>query len=232
MTRLYVIIPTYNRPDKLSDLLSDLREQSQGFDLNVHVYNDASTVPYPRESGVYYHTYDRNHGKRMFWRLISDSFRNARLSEWDHLLMIQDDVRLKKEALKSLVSQWETLSYHDRQAACLNPLLDGRTKCWTRYDRRNIHYGTHSYWLAQWVDGMYICSRPMMEALRWKLTPIDPDRWEKWPRLSSGVGQQITIRLVQRGFRLYQVKKSLLIHENHESVMNPPDTVNNRPVSL
>ena len=42
----------------------------------------------------------------------------------------------------------------------------------------------------------------------------------KNPNLSSGVGQQISVRLNKNGYNMYHTKKSMVNHGSHESKMN------------
>jgi hypothetical protein len=46
-------------------------------------------------------------------------------------------------------------------------------------------------------------------------------RWDKNPHISSGVGQQISVRLSEKGLNMYHVINTLTTHGDHESVLLP-----------
>src|SRR4051812_10940469 len=43
--RVQVIIPTYNRPNELRRLLSQINSEAPGFEVSVHIYDDGSSEP-------------------------------------------------------------------------------------------------------------------------------------------------------------------------------------------
>jgi len=67
--------------------------------------------------------------------------------------------------------------------------------------------------------GKICLKRKFFAALDFRLHPISPLRWKSNPRLSSGVGMQMTHRL--QGHGLYQVRECHLVSSNAPSVMNP-----------
>lgn len=233
--KLHVIITTYNRPHLLPLIVGDLQEQAGEMDVDIRVYDDGSTVPYPYIEGITLTRFNHNRGKQGYYRLVNEAWKEAESSEWDLLLMLPDDVRLVGGGLHELVKQWLLLSGSDPKAAMLCPLLDQRTRCWTRRPRTETVIGHYRYYLSHWNDCAFITNRSAMEAYRWKLAPVYPDRWSHNLRASSGVGRQITLRAEVLRLHLYHVTRSLVTHDPDElSVMNPPDAtgINRRAVSL
>lgn len=59
--------------------------------------------------------------------------------------------------------------------------------------------------------------------LEYKIEEIPFSRWDKNRLLSSGVGSQLSTRLLAEGFNMYQAVESLILHGMHESEMNPEE---------
>jgi hypothetical protein len=59
---------------------------------------------------------------------------------------------------------------------------------------------------TQWVELHFICEKPFLETLEYKIEPIPTNRWDNDPNLSSGVGWQITNRLFDNGLNMYHPK--------------------------
>jgi hypothetical protein len=76
-------------------------------------------------------------------------------------------------------------------------------------------------YLAQWVDMDFFCTKDMFEALDYKIEEQNPARWMHRPTASSGVGRNISLRLAKEHLHLYLTTETLVIHDHHESKMNP-----------
>jgi hypothetical protein len=96
----------------------------------------------------------------------------------------------------------------------------GKT-CWTRFWPQLVQFNDKRFLQTQWVDMFFISEKKFFAQLEWSISPISPDRWNYNPELSSGVGQQISIRLHQQKWNLYQSIDKLAEHIGHNSVMNP-----------
>jgi hypothetical protein len=111
-------------------------------------------------------------------------------------------------------------SIEDENIACLNLMND-----FTR-DGKNMWTGKEvitydEYMNTGWVDMCcYIAGRKYLNALNGRVTPVERS-WAGREGKSSGVGMQVSRRLHQMGLSMYQVKKSMIIHDDHESVMHP-----------
>jgi hypothetical protein len=68
--------------------------------------------------------------------------------------------------------------------------------------------------------------------LNYRLDEIPKSRWKNNPNLSSGVGQQITLRLFNLGYGMYHTKTSMVIHGSHESKMNKVERINTKLETL
>ena len=53
-------------------------------------------------------------------------------------------------------------------------------------------------------------------------------RWEKDKNLSSGVGCQLSERLLSLGYNMYHTTQSLVIHDGEDSKMNIEERILNK----
>jgi hypothetical protein len=77
-----------------------------------------------------------------------------------------------------------------------------------------------NYIQTQWVELDFIAEKKLFEVLNFKINPISKNRWDKDPKLSSGVGHQLTNRLNDLGYTMYHTKVSLVQHGFEKSKMN------------
>ena len=113
---IYVIIPTFNRINQLSELLSDLQyQESCQIPVEICVVNDAST---DETSAVLEHIKYINvvatRGNRWWPGAINDAIHflknNRSIQQGDFILLLNDDIRLPPNYLRELMS-----------IACLDP---------------------------------------------------------------------------------------------------------------
>ena len=223
---LTIVITTYNRPEQLRRLLSDL--MTDAVDLRVHcrVYNDRSERAYPdMPSGsatfaIQYIDLPVHHGKVRYCQLIDRVFQDLRATTARYYLQLPDDVRLKPGFLANAIGVYEAID--DRDKICLNVYLDSSRigkPCWSRALPRIESFGDTRVFKTGWVDMVYVAEQRFFEALDYTIKPIPAERWQRNPRRSSGVGAQISRRLARRSF--YQVRECLLRSEGGPSLMNP-----------
>lgn len=222
-----VVVTAYNRPDGLARLLDDLeREGLAG--PRVHVYDDAS----PRRDralerrlarlGCMLHRAGANHGKRRWWQWWNRVLVDLESADPDGLvLVIQDDVRLCRDFTARATALFEAIDDPDRASLHLHLSVErselGET-CWT--PTQAMAYGDVTR--TGWVDmGAFLAHPRLFRALGWRLDPVPASRWDRREALSSGVGEQISVRAHATGLGMYQVRKSLVVHDNSPSQMNP-----------
>jgi hypothetical protein len=218
-----VLVTTYERPGALQRLLEDLVETRAAHDVSVVVYDDASKADYARchalveREGWSWVRASQNHGKRRFWAWINRIFADQRDRTESVFLMLQDDVRLCDRFFDRALNLWNTVT--DKSGATLNLMRDARTQTgiWTGHP--GLDCGP--VFLSGWVDGIYLAHRRCLSTLDYRVDAVAPVRWQKDPRKSSGVGQQLSGRLSKAGMRMYAVKHSLLVHASGDSKLNP-----------
>ena len=134
------------------------------------------------------------------------------------LLFWQDDVRLCTDFFGRAESLWNGIT--DTRKVSLNIFVDESRvsgPVWTKVEPKQVG----NVWKTQWVDGLYIANRRYLEALRYSVPPVSASRWKRDPSLSSGVGQNISLKLHRASFGMYRVDKSLVVHVEAKSQLNP-----------
>lgn len=205
-TKVAILITTYERAEFLNNLVQALQRESPNFDLTFFIFDDAVAA----------------NGKKNYWKTINALWEQARGASFQYYIQMPDDMSLCEDFVAKAIHSWENIG--DPKKICLNLLLDGHRlgrTCWTDFwPQLYLHKGGR-YLRIQWVDMFFICERSFFEQLNWEINPIPPNRWESNPRLSSGVGQQISQRLHKKGWRLFQTTLHMAEHLGDESKMNP-----------
>lgn len=222
-----IAITTYNRPEGCLRLLEDIARCCGNYRVRVSVFDDCSNVDYRkvqgflRSKGWQWVRADRNHGKKLWWQVVSDILGRWSRDASDYFYFIQDDIRLCDDFFTRTIQQWEQIS--DPKKMSLYLLRDEHRdklgiQCWTSFSSRIE--GTVER--TQWLDcNAFLCTSQTVQALGGKLDPISPKRWDKDPTLSSGVGRQISLRLHHGKGKLYRTLHSYVLHMDDQSVMNP-----------
>jgi glycosyltransferase involved in cell wall biosynthesis len=230
MKKIAIFITTYNRPHTLIDLLVDIWRESRGYEVNLLIINDHSTDNYTAVrsfleddfKGRYRYIENRqNNGKKYYWKTVANGYEYMSSQKFDYFIQLPDDVRLVKGFFRQAVKAWERIT--DPHKACLNILVDyGRLMkpFWTSYQPRSVVFGKLDLIRTGWVDLCFISSHAYLEAINYTISPVDP-RWGGKQGLSSGVGMQVSRLLISGARSIYSLKRSLVIHDDHSSVMHP-----------
>jgi glycosyltransferase involved in cell wall biosynthesis len=204
--KIAILVTTCDRPAFLERIIRDLQQEGDVYDLSFFIVDD----------GVL-----RN-GKKNYWKTTNELWKQARSKEFDYYIQLPDDVELQDQFISKAINSWNAIE--DAKKICLNLFLDGvrlGKTCWTNFWPQVYVFNEKIYLRTQWVDMFYICEKKFFEQLSWSIHAVDPRRWINNPELSSGVGQQISIRLHTKGWHLYQVKQSMAEHISVHSIMNP-----------
>ena len=234
MIQIYILITTYNRPEYLKKLLDAIyKNKKKNHRLIIQVYDDGSEKKYDfiKKYKVGYKK-TNHYGKKGYWKLINYAFSKIRNTDYDYYIQIPDDVTLEDNFINKAIASFEAIN--DRKKIALNLLLDkGRRgkKNWTGFKPIRMSFHGMDFYRTQWIDMCYIAKRNFFEELRFRIDAIDKSRWEIDRLYGSGVGAQISIKLKERGFNMYQVFKTLVYHGDHVSLMNPKERKINRLVT-
>lgn len=218
--RVRVSIATCDRPDLLLALLRDLEREAQWVDLEVSVYEDASTGyaearAVAANNGWSWYRFPQRLGKRKHWKLVSRELADCRAATADWFVFLPDDVRLVRHALARSVDTWERLEEPSTLTLWRLKDHEGQPN-WTGLlpvDRGEAFEVFH-------VDGIYLCRRATLEAVGYRVPgfPLKPDV----TFTSSGVGRGMSLYLHRTGRRMYRVARSLALPvTGAASVMNP-----------
>jgi len=223
-----VVVTAYNRPDGLARVLDDLEREGLAGPC-VHIYDDAS--PHPdtalerriADLGCTLRRAERRHGKHgwwMWWNTILADLKSV-AAEDELVLVLQDDVRLCRDFTSRALELFQGIDDVERASLHLHVSAERGalgTQCWTPV--RAAHFG--NVLRTGWVDmGAFLGHRRLFEALQWRLDPISNSRWARQDVLGSGVGEQISRRAYAAGLGMYQVRRSLVVHDHTPSQMNP-----------
>lgn len=219
-----IIITTYNRPDMLYKLLKDIESKKNNYKIKIFIFNDGSTENYDlSEFDVTHLKFFPNRGKKKYWEIINQTFNVVKSIKSKYYLYLPDDVMLIDDFFNELIRVYRLID--DKNKICLNILTDGRVNRtnWTNFN--SIHYD--EYIKTQWNDLCFLADSDFFSRLNYEIKPVPLSRWNGNSNLSSGVGQQISLRLYNMNLNMYHTKKSFVYHGNHESKMNKVERVVN-----
>jgi hypothetical protein len=224
---LRVVVTAYDRPDGLARLLDDLtREGLAG--PQVHIYDDASPRPDAALDrrlaalGCVLHRAPVNHGKRDWWRWWNLILADLKASSDDDrlVLVLQDDVRLCRNFTQRALDLFTGIDDPAKASLYLHLTAERAAlgaSCWT--PARAATFGDVTR--TGWVDMAAFLAHPrLFTAFDWRLDPVPATRWKPNDVLGSGVGEQISLRAHATGLGMYQVRRSLVVHDCGRSRMN------------
>jgi hypothetical protein len=212
----------------LRDLIDDLEASIGEHELSLIIADDGSKSRYLEQIRAEYRhlkiqvrQFKVNHGKKKYWMLVSWLFAELRLRKFDFVLMLPDDVRLSPSFFDDLLARWDAIE--DPNKICLSPLLAENhygKPMWGSAPPISIRAENFRIIRTQWTDMCFMAPRKFFELLNFEVRPISPRRWRKKTNLSSGVGEQITMRVRKTGVNMYHLANSLVLHGTHISKMN------------
>lgn len=221
-----VVVTTYARPDGLARLLDDLEREQPPGGLDVRVYDDATPNPDGATErrllarGWSYRRAGANHGKRGWWRWWNAILEDLRRGAATLFYVLQDDMRLCERFFERSGTLWSAIEDRDRGSLYLHLSAERAelgSRCWTPVRAEPAGAVVR----CGWVDcAAFMCDRALFAALGWRLEPIGERRWQRREHLSSGVGQQLSVRAHALGLGLYRVERSLTVHDGSPSLMN------------
>jgi len=231
---ILVWINTYDRPSDLKNLLNDIYKNKESFTLKLMIIDDASPKSYDKmiesfsgKLNIEYHKMEKNHGKKGYWRLCNYAISEIKNNmNYDYYIKLDDDGRLVDGFFSRCVNLWESI--RDPKKICLNFRLDSREGkiVWTGVKPKLVSYSGNSLYLSQWVDMDFFVNINFFAALRFRISKQHEARFVN-PFSSSGVGRDISTRLHAAGYNLYLTTQSLVIHDEHDSKMNPGERERN-----
>jgi len=219
-----IVITTFNREIMLKKLLDDIIKNSSDLKIIIGIFDDCSDkildlTEYENRLNIVYNRYSKNHGKKQYWKLISDTMNFCKNINSKYFIYLPDDVRLIDDFFNKAITKFNNIS--DNKKICLNLLIANSTKTtkfanWTGFEIVELE----DVYKTQFNDLCFIAERNFFEALEFRIDAINPNLWEIDKNAGSGVGSNISKRLHNMGYSMFHVKKTLVIHGEHDSQMN------------
>jgi FkbM family methyltransferase len=192
------IIPSFNRFDKLKNLLDSILLLKQN--SKVIVLDDKSTdnryLEFKNFSNrVTYLKNEINQGKDGFWKTINVLLNEMSKYDFNYGIMLGDDFKLNDDFEKKI-----------KQYVNNNDII-------RLFTQKNI---TNNWGYKNWVDGAICAPKKFFDDLNYKLEPINRNKM-----VSSGVGHQMTVRLNKLGYSVKNYGSFIEHIGNDDSKMHP-----------
>ena len=224
-----VIITTFNRPQMLTELLSNIESEKKDYKVLVVVFDDNGQQKADL-SGFNVKKIEMypNMGKKKYYMVINATFSYIKNIKSKYYIYLPDDIKLVDNFFNETKRIYESIE--DKNKICLNILTDGRVNRtnWTNF--KSLDFG--EYYQTQWNDLCFIAEKKFFNELNHKIDEIPNSRWVSNPNNSSGVGRQISVKLNNRGLKMYHTKNSMVFHGDHVSEMNKEERVNVKLITI
>lgn len=194
------IIPTYNRFDKIKNLILDIL--SKNSNTLIIILNDGSTdlqykTLHTLSNKIIYLENDKNNGKDGFWITVNTLMDEMSKYKFKYGVMMGDDFTLIDE-------------YQEKLESYINE--DHLIRLFTQQQIGETNWG-----FKNWIDGAFCAPRSFFEKINFELFPIK----HRGKIMSSGVGHQMSERLTKLGL-VVKNYGSLIDHiGNEDSKMHP-----------
>jgi hypothetical protein len=194
------LIPSYNRYDKLVNLLNQIKIYDN---VSVIVVNDASTDGrYKLLDNIYNNLTiihnTKNNGKALYNNTIISLINSTENINYDYVIMLSDDFVLCNNFI---------------------PLL---LECLSEYNIVNIFSIYNANWsYPGWIDGAFACSKNALPIIKANIKPINHNN----ENASTGVWRMVSqyfIKNKQSEYKLIVLNYSLTQHDgNDDSKLHP-----------
>ncbi len=227
---IYIAITTYDRQEDLQLLLDDISRETANKNVHIHVYDDCSPMDYSVErSDIKYDItrYSRNHGKPGYWSIMNDVFRDAETWNFKYFFFLQDDCRLKEGFFELAIQEFNEIEDPQKATLCtFTPQSVYDRTMWSTMKAKDVTYGNRKYIKSNYVDCIFMCPKETLKLMEFKIDVVPKTRFAN-KIISSGVGQQLTTRLMRLRKTMYCAWSSLIIAHSNESKMNTEERQKN-----
>lgn len=155
-------------------------------------------------------------GRYLTYQIVFD---HVRVLGANHALLLEDDVAFDEDFVGRALSLYEAIDDPNKAALYLARFEDDDASGqWVRFKRRPSVGLTVDE--TAWLDlHAFVAGKRFFETLGWTLFRPHPWRWVGNAKRSSGVSEQMTLRLFGRA-NIYQVRDSLAFHGKAPSILN------------
>jgi len=229
MQNLCVFITTYDRPELLIRLLTQIKHYGKGYRIHLIIVEDKSGADYSKCFKYIQQNFDSWHykelkthrGKKNYHEVINAGLNILQGYDFTakYFFKLDDDQLLEPRFFHRAIKMYQSIM--DPRKIGMTLINDGREKCWTGFKRTPYHSAGFEFYLSQWVDMAFMGSMRFWGAFRFNIRETPRDWWDVDEKRGSGVYRTISKKLVSLNCNIYQVKSSLVFHGVHESKMNP-----------
>ena len=206
----YTIITSCNRKPQVEALVQSIQQVFTG---KIIVFDDGSEqVPEVDCEVIHYKT---RHGKRGYYKLITDVFQFLKRNNFERFWLIPDDVTISQDLFTTSALLWSAIK--DERKICLSVAHSHDRHlqpCWTYF--KPIVLG--EVVLTNWNDLFFMAERQFLEELNYEIEKPYSD----YDYRSSGVGRYISRTLHNKSWNMYHVNKSLANFIDIETQMHKP----------
>jgi len=229
--RFGVGITTFNRPDSLMELLLQLDDWRDVYDLKLVIVDDGSSADYSSvkkwcryRPWITFRTNKKNHGKKGYYKRVNQVLKFFRGLNADRFVLLQDDFRICSGFFSAIIAYWAMIE--DGHRAALDILVQNdkqyREGHWGSARPVSCNFGGSVFDNSGWMDCAWFMPRKTLERLGWKLEKPPKDYWDGAPFRGSGVGEFISRRVRKIG-NIYRTEKSLIRRVQLPSLMHPKE---------
>lgn len=224
---IYIAITTYDRPEEFQALMDDIVRESQGKNVHIHVYDDNSPVDYHGDYVYNLTKYSYNHGKQRYWQVMNDVLRDAETWNFKYFFFLQDDCRLVENFFELAIDEFNSIQDQNKATLCtFTPHSIYERTMWGKKKAQDVTFNNRKFIQCNYVDCIFMCPRETLKLLNFKIDPVPLTRFVN-KIISSGVGQQITTRLMRIRKTMYCSWSSLINSHSNLSKMNKEERMKN-----
>ena len=210
--KIKIIIFSYERQQMLESLINEVKE------YDYTIFDDGSSFKLNKNFHQFQHG-----GKPKFWRMWDYALRMLRDNHSDLFIFMPSDVsNVNMPKIIELHNQFKAKPY------AYNLINDGRKNCWNMI--KPVQVDEHTMKVG-FTDCGFFCNKQLLNRIGHYVNEINPRRFEHNDAISSGVGQDLTFRMLRTNCNMYTPTKSLVHHGDHESLMHPKERIKNPLVS-
>lgn len=217
-----IVISTYNRPGKLKQIIQHLQKTT---DHELFIVDDCSNYDVGM-FGVEYYSAPFNGGKQNYWKQFDVALQRCKQSNDETFVFMPDDfMDLDIERINKWID-----CFNGQHPFLVNLINDGRLECFQPFTPKRVQINNENAHRVGFTDCGFFCNRQTLELLDFKMNEIFEHRWNVNPTMSSGVGEQLSIRLFPK-CEMFVPDVSFSKHGNHESKMHPIERINTPLIS-
>ncbi len=197
--RVIVCIKEFERKEMLRSVLKDIP-------FPFLIYDDCSTYEHDFNN---YLRLSPNKGRDNHWEIWNINLFHLQFMEFDLVIFIPSDLRSIN--WNRIIEEAEKLQ---EEYYAFNIINDGRTTCWTKKKPKVLRDRIE----AGFVDCIFFTNKKTLDRVGYYIQPVNPLAFKRMR--SSGVGKQLSERLLALEIPCYVPNISFAYHGNHESTMH------------